>query len=160
MWLLVFLLLLRLWLRCFWWRRLGFGFVGHLFAGQVGQRVGDPRAVVDPLEHQLALLGGEVDARDPRRLGNHLRGDLRRAFGQRDQGAAEDGVAEAGGTPLEFPSIAVCDGIATGHRGMKMPMPSRELIADSSISPICKGSCFIHSCALRRKQKMGQRPTP
>jgi dihydroxy-acid dehydratase len=41
------------------------------------------------------------------------------------------GVAEAGGTPLEFPSIAVCDGIATGHRGMKMPMPSRELIADS-----------------------------
>lgn len=41
------------------------------------------------------------------------------------------GVAEAGGTPLEFPSIAVCDGIATGHRGMKMPMPSREMIADS-----------------------------
>jgi len=41
------------------------------------------------------------------------------------------GIAEAGGTPLEFPSIAVCDGIATGHRGMKMPMPSRELIADS-----------------------------
>ena len=41
------------------------------------------------------------------------------------------GVAEAGGTPLEFPSIAVCDGIATGHKGMKMPMPSRELIADS-----------------------------
>jgi dihydroxy-acid dehydratase len=41
------------------------------------------------------------------------------------------GIAEAGGTPLEFPSIAVCDGIATGHKGMKMPMPSRELIADS-----------------------------
>jgi len=41
------------------------------------------------------------------------------------------GVAEAGGAPLEFPSIAVCDGIATGHRGMKMPMPSREMIADS-----------------------------
>jgi len=41
------------------------------------------------------------------------------------------GVAEAGGTPLEFPSIAVCDGIATGHKGMKMPMPSREMIADS-----------------------------
>jgi dihydroxy-acid dehydratase len=41
------------------------------------------------------------------------------------------GIAEAGGTPLEFPSIAVCDGLATGHRGMKMPMPSRELIADS-----------------------------
>jgi dihydroxy-acid dehydratase len=41
------------------------------------------------------------------------------------------GIAEAGGTPLEFPSIAVCDGIATGHKGMKMPMVSRELIADS-----------------------------
>jgi dihydroxy-acid dehydratase len=41
------------------------------------------------------------------------------------------GIAEAGGTPLEFPTIAVCDGLATGHKGMKMPMPSRELIADS-----------------------------
>ncbi len=41
------------------------------------------------------------------------------------------GIAEAGGTPLEFPSIAVCDGLATGHKGMKMPMPSREMIADS-----------------------------
>jgi dihydroxy-acid dehydratase len=41
------------------------------------------------------------------------------------------GIAEAGGMPLEFPCIAVCDGIATGHEGMKMPMPSRELIADS-----------------------------
>jgi dihydroxy-acid dehydratase len=41
------------------------------------------------------------------------------------------GIAEAGGTPLEFPTIAVCDGLATGHAGMRMPMPSRELIADS-----------------------------
>ena len=41
------------------------------------------------------------------------------------------GIAEAGGTPLEFPCIAVCDGLATGLVGMKMPMPSRELIADS-----------------------------
>jgi len=41
------------------------------------------------------------------------------------------GIAEAGGTPLEFPSIAICDGLATGHQGMKMPMVSRELIADS-----------------------------
>jgi dihydroxy-acid dehydratase len=40
------------------------------------------------------------------------------------------GIAEAGGTPLEFPCIAVCDGIATGHEGMKMPMLSREMIAD------------------------------
>ena len=41
------------------------------------------------------------------------------------------GIAEAGGTPLEFPSIAICDGIATGHEGMRMPMVSREMIADS-----------------------------
>ena len=42
------------------------------------------------------------------------------------------GIAEAGGTPLEFPCIAVCDGLATGHEGMRMPMISRELIADST----------------------------
>ena len=41
------------------------------------------------------------------------------------------GIAEAGGTPLEFPSIAICDGLATGHKGMKMPMVSREMVADS-----------------------------
>jgi dihydroxy-acid dehydratase len=41
------------------------------------------------------------------------------------------GIAEAGGTPLEFPAIAICDGLCTGLEGMKMPMPSRELIADS-----------------------------
>lgn len=41
------------------------------------------------------------------------------------------GVAEAGGVPLEFPAIAICDGLCTGLEGMKMPMPSRELIADS-----------------------------
>jgi dihydroxy-acid dehydratase len=45
--------------------------------------------------------------------------------------AIKIGIAEAGGTPLEFPTIAVCDGLATGHKGMRMPMPSRELIADS-----------------------------
>ncbi|NLT74228.1 MAG: dihydroxy-acid dehydratase [Chloroflexi bacterium] len=41
------------------------------------------------------------------------------------------GITEAGGTPLEFPSIAICDGLCTGMEGMKMPLPSRELIADS-----------------------------
>ncbi|MHB0859613.1 MAG: dihydroxy-acid dehydratase [Anaerolineae bacterium] len=45
--------------------------------------------------------------------------------------AIKHGIIEAGGTPLEFPSIAICDGIATGHEGMRMPLPSRELIADS-----------------------------
>jgi dihydroxy-acid dehydratase len=41
------------------------------------------------------------------------------------------GIFEAGGTPLEFNTIAVCDGIAMGHEGMRMSLPSRELIADS-----------------------------
>jgi dihydroxy-acid dehydratase len=41
------------------------------------------------------------------------------------------GIIEAGGTPLEFNTIGVCDGIAMGHEGMKMSLPSRELIADS-----------------------------
>jgi len=41
------------------------------------------------------------------------------------------GIWEAGGTPLEFNTIAVCDGIAMGHEGMRMSLPSRELIADS-----------------------------
>jgi dihydroxy-acid dehydratase len=41
------------------------------------------------------------------------------------------GIAEAGGTPLEFPTVAICDGLATGHAGMRMPMVSREMIADS-----------------------------
>jgi dihydroxy-acid dehydratase len=44
--------------------------------------------------------------------------------------AAKNGVREAGGVPLEFPVIGVCDGIAMGHEGMKYSLPSRELIAD------------------------------
>ena len=45
--------------------------------------------------------------------------------------AVKLGVAAAGGTPAEFPAIGICDGIAMGHDGMKYPLPSRELIADS-----------------------------
>lgn len=45
--------------------------------------------------------------------------------------AVKAGVRLAGGTPLEFPAIAVCDGIAMGHKGMKYSLASRELIADS-----------------------------
>jgi len=45
--------------------------------------------------------------------------------------AAKAGVRMAGGTPMEFPSIGVCDGIAMGHIGMKYSLASRELIADS-----------------------------
>lgn len=45
--------------------------------------------------------------------------------------AAKDGVREAGGTPLMFSTIGVCDGIAMNHIGMKYSLPSREIIADS-----------------------------
>lgn len=45
--------------------------------------------------------------------------------------AAKLGVAMAGGTPVEFPAIGVCDGIVMGHIGMKYSLASRELIADS-----------------------------
>jgi dihydroxy-acid dehydratase len=45
--------------------------------------------------------------------------------------AVKAGIYEAGGTPFEFNTIAVCDGIAMGHEGMRYSLPSRELIADS-----------------------------
>ncbi len=45
--------------------------------------------------------------------------------------AVKAGVRMAGGTPVEFPSIGVCDGIAMGHEGMKYSLVTRELIADS-----------------------------
>ena len=45
--------------------------------------------------------------------------------------AVKSGVYRAGGIPIEFPAIGICDGIAMGHHGMKFPLPSRELIADS-----------------------------
>lgn len=45
--------------------------------------------------------------------------------------AAKLGVSAGGGTPIEVPSIGICDGIAMGHKGMNYSLPSRELIADS-----------------------------
>lgn len=45
--------------------------------------------------------------------------------------AVKDGVLSAGGTPFEFNTIAVCDGLAMGHEGMRYSLPSREIIADS-----------------------------
>ncbi len=46
--------------------------------------------------------------------------------------AVKMGVAEAGGVPVVFPAIAVCDGIAMGHTGMKYSLVTRDLIADST----------------------------
>jgi dihydroxy-acid dehydratase len=61
------------------------------------------------------------------------------------------GILAAGGYPLEFNTIAVCDGIAQGHTGMHYSLPSRELIADSvevmvKAHGIFDGLVFIASC--------------
>jgi dihydroxy-acid dehydratase len=55
--------------------------------------------------------------------------------------AVKLGVAAAGGMPVEFPAIALCDGIAMGHEGMKYPLASRELICDS-IEAMANGHAF------------------
>ncbi len=66
---------------------------------------------------------------------------------------AEDvkaGIRMAGGTPVEFPAIGVCDGIAMGHEGMKFSLASRELIADSvevmAMAHPFDGLVFIPNC--------------
>lgn len=61
------------------------------------------------------------------------------------------GVIEAGGYPLEFNTIAVCDGIAQGHDGMKYSLPSRDVIADSvetmiRAHEIFDGMVMLSSC--------------
>ena len=50
-------------------------------------------------------------------------------------------VREAGGTPFEFNTIAVCDGIAMGHTGMKYSLASREIVADS-VETMVRAHCF------------------
>lgn len=64
--------------------------------------------------------------------------------------AVKDGIRMAGGTPMEFPTIGICDGLAMNHDGMKMSLPSRELIADSiEISATAvpfDGLVFIPNC--------------
>lgn len=64
--------------------------------------------------------------------------------------AVKDGILSAGGTPVEFNTIAVCDGIAMGHVGMKYSLASRELIADSiecmAMAHQFDGLVFIPNC--------------
>jgi dihydroxy-acid dehydratase len=45
--------------------------------------------------------------------------------------SVKDGIRMNGGTPMEFPAIGVCDGLAMNHEGMRFSLPSREIIADS-----------------------------
>ncbi len=64
--------------------------------------------------------------------------------------AVKAGVRIAGGTPLEFNTIGICDGIAMGHEGMRSPLVSREIIADSlevmANAYAFDGMVFISSC--------------
>jgi len=64
--------------------------------------------------------------------------------------AVKAGVRMAGGTPIEFHTISICDGIAMGHRGMTYPLASRELIADSveamAVAHQFDGLVLIPSC--------------
>lgn len=60
---------------------------------------------------------------------------------QRQAQPAKKGVKEAGGTPREFTTITVTDGIANGHQGMKSSLTSREVIADS-IELTVRGHCY------------------
>ncbi|HRQ44017.1 MAG TPA: dihydroxy-acid dehydratase [Candidatus Goldiibacteriota bacterium] len=64
--------------------------------------------------------------------------------------AVKAGVRMAGGTPMEFPAIGVCDGIAMGHQGMKYSLVSREYIADSieimGMAYPFDGIVFIPNC--------------
>ncbi len=55
--------------------------------------------------------------------------------------AVKAGVRMAGGTPIEFPTIGICDGIVMGHEGMRYPLASRELIADS-VEAMALAHCF------------------
>lgn len=64
--------------------------------------------------------------------------------------AVKAGVRMAGGTPLEFNTIGICDGIAMGHEGMRSPLVSREIIADSievvGNAYSFDGMVFVSSC--------------
>ncbi|NLH96539.1 MAG: dihydroxy-acid dehydratase [Clostridiaceae bacterium] len=64
--------------------------------------------------------------------------------------AVKAGIRMAGGTPVEFGSIGICDGIAMGHVGMKYSLASRELIADSceamGLAHSFDGMVFIPNC--------------
>ncbi len=55
--------------------------------------------------------------------------------------AVKDAVRQAGGAPFEFNTIAVCDGVAMGHTGMKYSLASREIIADS-VETMVRAHCF------------------
>ncbi len=64
--------------------------------------------------------------------------------------AVKAGIRMAGGTPVEFGTIGVCDGIAMGHEGMKYSLATREIIADSiecmALAHVFDGMVFVPNC--------------
>ena len=76
--------------------------------------------------------------------------------------AVKAGIRAAGGTPVEFPAIAVCDGIAMGHVGMKYSLVTRDLIADSTeamaMAHQFDGLVMIPNCD--KNVKIGAPPVP
>lgn len=64
--------------------------------------------------------------------------------------AVKDGILMGGGTPVEFSTIGICDGIVMGNEGMKYSLPSRELIADSvesmASAHVCDALVLVCSC--------------
>ncbi|MDR1630335.1 MAG: dihydroxy-acid dehydratase [Oscillospiraceae bacterium] len=64
--------------------------------------------------------------------------------------AVKEGILMAGGTPVEFSTIGICDGIVMGTQGMKYSLPSRELIADSvesmATSHVCDAIVLVCAC--------------
>ncbi len=64
--------------------------------------------------------------------------------------AVKTGIRLAGGTPMEFATIGICDGLAMGHDGMRYSLPSRDLIADSinlvAMALPFDGLVFVSNC--------------
>jgi len=65
----------------------------------------------------------------------------------------KQGIAQAGGTPVEFGVIAACDGIANGHDGMHFILPSRELIAND-VEIMSRPTASTRSSSLDRATRL------
>jgi dihydroxy-acid dehydratase len=119
-----------------------------MFPKRLEGRVGDRRKEVLTLKSDKVRVGFErVPHRSLLRALGHTDEQMRRPLvgivnseseinpGHMSLGkvgaAVRDGVLMAGGMPVVFQTITICDGLAMGHEGMRYPLPSREIIADS-----------------------------
>ena len=74
-------------------------------------------------------------------LGTNPHHVISRSLRHKPQNVTKKGVKDAEGTPREFTTITVTDGIAMGHEGMKSSLVSREIIADS-VEVAMRGHCY------------------